>query len=237
MVCTTTDPDADDDDAGHAVRGGSGVCEQGETNMSKKVDLTRRKVLGGLASIGAASAAAGAGTMAYFSDTEDSTGNTVSAGTLNLNATDTADGMATTTVNIDDVAPGDSNSGSSTLKNTGSIAGSVDLVFGSASNSEGNNPEAETDPDGDSNGDLGENLQVEVYVGSTLVRGDFNASSPPTFNDVFDNSEANSNVALGAGSSKDLTISWNLPSSVGNEIQGDSVSGDITIELNQTDGQ
>lgn len=198
-----------------------------------KLELNRRRVLGGLATIGVASAGAGAGTMAYFSDTESSTGNTVSAGTLDLKA-DGGD-SAVTTVNISDVAPGDSGGGSTTLKNSGTISGSVDLNFGSATNSEGDNPESEGDTA--SPGDLGDVLEVEVYVGSTLVRGDYTASPPPTFNQVFDGTEDDSNVALSAGGSKDLTINWQLPSSAGNDIQGDSVSGDITVELNQTDGQ
>lgn len=192
----------------------------------KNVELTRRRVLGGLATIGAASAAAGAGTMAYFSDTESSTGNTVSAGTLDLKAAG-GDGEVTT-VRISDVAPGDSGSGTTTLKNDGSIAGSVDLVFGSASNGEGTNPESEGDTS--SPGDLGDVLDVTVSVGERIVRSG-------KFNSVFDGTEADSNVGLSAGGSKNLTIDWTLPSSAGNEVQGDSVSGEITVQLNQTDGQ
>lgn len=194
--------------------------------MSDKIELTRRRILGGLAITGAAAAGTGAGTMAYFSNTEESTGNTVSAGTLDL--TTGGDNTASTTVDIGDVAPGQSDSGSTTLANNGSIDGSIDLIFGSASNSEGDNPDPE--PTTTPNGDLGDALEVTVSVGNTDVRSG-------TFNSVFDGSEADANVALAAGSSKDLTISWTLPSGVGNEVQGDSVSGDITIELNQTSGQ
>ncbi|MFB6069131.1 MAG: SipW-dependent-type signal peptide-containing protein, partial [Halobacterium sp.] len=50
----------------------------------KQFDLTRRRVLGGLGTIGIASAAAGLGTSAYFSDTETYTGNTLTAGSLDL---------------------------------------------------------------------------------------------------------------------------------------------------------
>lgn len=53
----------------------------------KKVELTRRKALGGLATIGAASAAAGAGTFAMYSDSETQTGDTVSLGTVDLEET------------------------------------------------------------------------------------------------------------------------------------------------------
>jgi predicted ribosomally synthesized peptide with SipW-like signal peptide len=52
--------------------------------MSKKFELTRRRVLGGLGTIGVASAAAGLGTSAYFSDTESFVGNTLEAGELDL---------------------------------------------------------------------------------------------------------------------------------------------------------
>jgi predicted ribosomally synthesized peptide with SipW-like signal peptide len=47
-------------------------------------DLTRRKVLAGLGAIGIASAGAGLGTSAYFSDTESFANNTLTAGELDL---------------------------------------------------------------------------------------------------------------------------------------------------------
>ncbi|SFR93124.1 SipW-cognate class signal peptide [Halomicrobium zhouii] len=50
----------------------------------KDIELSRRRVLGGIATVGAASAAVGAGTYAAFSDTEESTDNTISAGSLTL---------------------------------------------------------------------------------------------------------------------------------------------------------
>ncbi|MDQ2053891.1 SipW-dependent-type signal peptide-containing protein [Halobellus sp. H-GB7] len=47
-------------------------------------DLSRRKVLGALGAVGAASAGAGLGTTAYFNDTESFEGNTLTAGELDL---------------------------------------------------------------------------------------------------------------------------------------------------------
>ena len=56
----------------------------------------------------------GAGTWAYFSDTETSTGNTFTAGTLNLELTDTVedgtDGETLTWV-FTDLYPGDTDKG------------------------------------------------------------------------------------------------------------------------------
>ena len=53
----------------------------------QRFELTRRKALAGLGGIGVASAGAGFGTTAYFSDTEEFEGNTLTAGTVELNVT------------------------------------------------------------------------------------------------------------------------------------------------------
>lgn len=192
------------------------------------IELNRRRVLGGIITVGAAAAAAGAGTFAAFSDTETSSENTISAGKLNLAFGDGSDGSATTTISVSDAKPDASGSGTSTLENTGNIDGYVDLVFGSPSNTEGDNPESEGDTD--SPGDLGNILEVDVIVGTTTVRSG-------TFNDVFDGTEADVSIPLAANSTKDITISWSLPGSAGNNIQGDTCSADLTVELGQTTGQ
>jgi len=49
------------------------------------LNLSRRKVLGGITTVGAASAAAGAGTFALFSDSSQTTKQTISTGTVKLN--------------------------------------------------------------------------------------------------------------------------------------------------------
>ncbi len=70
----------------------------------------------------------GIGTWAYFQDTETSTGNVLAAGTLDLKTND-VDGV-TQTLYASNLKPGDSVSGSITLRNAGSVAGSiVDLGF------------------------------------------------------------------------------------------------------------
>ena len=72
------------------------ACHDGwpsETMSKKKLELTRRRVLGGLGTIGVASTAAGLGTSAYLSDTESFEDNSITAGTLDISvtATGTAD--------------------------------------------------------------------------------------------------------------------------------------------------
>ena len=57
------------------------------TDDNNNIGLSRRRVLGGLGAVGIASAGAGLGTTAYFSDQESFEGNTLTAGTLALNVT------------------------------------------------------------------------------------------------------------------------------------------------------
>lgn len=98
--------------------------------MPNGYDISRRKVLGGLATIGAAGAGAGMGTTAYFSDEEAFENNTLQAGELDLfvhYTTSVDQGQATGQTNsttgsgtiqggvekqyvINDVKPGDSGS-------------------------------------------------------------------------------------------------------------------------------
>jgi len=53
-------------------------------NNTSKLDLSRRKLLGGLGAIGVASAGAGLGTTAFFSDEEGFDDNTIAAGAVEL---------------------------------------------------------------------------------------------------------------------------------------------------------
>lgn len=77
------------------------------------------RILFSLLTVGLMSAGLGYGTYAFFSDTEESTGNIFSAGDLDL----TLDGLdgVTATLTGTNFAPGDSASGSILLRNEGSI--------------------------------------------------------------------------------------------------------------------
>ncbi|MEY7852175.1 SipW-dependent-type signal peptide-containing protein [Natrarchaeobius sp. A-rgal3] len=57
------------------------------TDDNTNIGLSRRRILGGLGAIGIASAGAGLGTTAYFSDQESFEGNSLTAGTLAVNVT------------------------------------------------------------------------------------------------------------------------------------------------------
>lgn len=112
------------------------------SDESGRFELTRRRLLGSVAVTGAATAGAGAGTWAYFTDSETSSGNEVSAGTLDLGITDGGSIEWT----ITDGVPGGPNSWDDQdvhLYNTGTIeADHVELDF-------------ENHPSEDDDGDLG----------------------------------------------------------------------------------
>ncbi|GGM67141.1 putative ribosomally synthesized peptide with SipW-like signal peptide [Halarchaeum rubridurum] len=123
----------------------------------EKINLSRRKVLGGLVTLGAAGAASGAGTFALFSDQESSTNNTVQSGTLDL-----TDPTTTMDASVTALAPGKSTSGSVTLTNGGSLtADHLEIGVASISNSDGDTSK----PDGSGSSDKSASDVVDhLYV-------------------------------------------------------------------------
>ena len=95
----------------------------------RRLELTRRKILGGIGAVGVAGAGAGLGTSALFSDEESFTNNQITAGTTNLivelalikasnpdlmdinfnvDEAREADGAVETGIQVGDMKPGDS---------------------------------------------------------------------------------------------------------------------------------
>lgn len=105
------------------------------------IELNRRRVLAGLGTIGVASAGAGAGTFALFSDTETSSGNTVQAGTLDL-----SDGVSSESFSVgtgsDGLKPGDKGEAYFGLTNDGTLDGSLDFTVSNVSVSQARSSEA-----------------------------------------------------------------------------------------------
>jgi len=81
------------------------------TNDNTQIGLSRRHVLGGIGAIGVASAGAGLGTTAFFSDSESFEGNTLTAGTLALNVTQTIENIDQDGIGPDELAWQDSGEG------------------------------------------------------------------------------------------------------------------------------
>ncbi|MFB6176161.1 MAG: TasA family protein, partial [Halobaculum sp.] len=129
-------------------------------------ELTRRRILGGALTIGAASAATGAGTLALFSDTEQSSGNTVQAGTLDL----TTNNSAGFPFSPDKVAPGEpAGSPEVDLQNSGTTEGDH-VEFAASITGEGS--EASEGSDSDINTETsGEAFAKHVFVKSLQYGG------------------------------------------------------------------
>jgi spore coat-associated protein N len=183
----------------------------------------------------------GVGTYAYFSDTESSTGNTLTAGTLDLNIE--GGDIAVTTFDVSDVAPGDNGTASSTLANVGSLAGELDIATSVVSNTPGAGGEF-----GGGSGELGASAQIAMYLdvdqSGTWTAGDIGLQSDGstyTFPTSLDYDEIDDYASetwdavetMNASASDDIFVDWGVPTTAGNEIQGDSVSFDITFTLEQ----
>lgn len=191
------------------------------------------------------------GSWAYFSDTESSTGNTFTAGKLNLTV-NTNDGSNTVVFTVTNANPDQSGAGTWTLVNPGNLGGYLDLENISVTNAENYDAatnEAEAVDDADTSdltggGELAANLDVVLFVDDGAGVGTAN-------NGIKDGSEVavysgklgsiagsyNQNLALGAGATSYISLTWSVGSGVNNTIMGDSATLNITFELGQTTGQ
>ncbi len=175
--------------------------------------------------VGLVAAGIGAGTWAYFSDTETSSGNYIAAGTLDLKL---GDGESTwyddpniPDYTVSDVYPGWGDWLDFYAKNFGSISGDLYMKV-TYTERGGDNPEAEGSPD---DAVLDDNLYVAVYVDGTLLN-----------NQTLSWWASQGYYSLGsltAGSMAHIKIEVYIPTTVGNEIQGDTVTIDVEFKLMQ----
>jgi len=184
----------------------------------------------------------GSGSWAYFSDTESSTNNSLTAGTLDLNIN--GGNVAVTTFSATAVAPGDSGSGSSTLANVGNLSGELDITFSAVTNTGGTGGEY-----GDGVGNLGAVAEIAVYLdvdqSGTWSAGDIGLKSdgttyafPTALNyatiDSYGSKSYDAVIAnMAASAAYNFRVEWRVPTSAGNNIQGDSVSFNVTFTLEQ----
>jgi len=181
-----------------------------------------KKIILSLAIVGVVGAIAIGGTIAYFSDTETSTGNTFTAGTLNLAVNGQNEGIIP--VVVGNIAPGWSRDITYTVKNTGTISGNLLLASGSSVNTEGTSSEFQTA----GSGDLGENIDVNVVIEGE-DKGTFTLNELTGVSDLL-------LTTLNAGIEKTIVLHLSVDTTVDNTIQGDSVVADFTLALNQTTG-
>lgn len=203
-----------------------------------------KKILGLTIAAFLVMALVGGGTWAYFSDPETSTDNSLTAGTLDLNIN--GGNTAVTTFSATNVAPGDSGSGSSVLANVGSLSGELDILFSVITNTPG---AGGTEYEGGS-GELGGEAEIAVYIdvdqsgdwssGDIGLKSDSTTYSHPTaLNyatiDSYGSDSWDAVETMAAPASDNFTILWRVPTTAGNDIQGDSVSFDVTFILEQAE--
>lgn len=198
-----------------------------------------KRILVSLMAIALVSALIGGGIYAYFSDIETSAGNVFTAGTLDLNL----DGGNTNVVKftVDDVKPGANGGGTWTVANVGNMDGYLDLESIGVSEAIGTTTDPElADEGGPDTTQLGNYLMVHMFIdannngswdsGETDIFG--TNASPAAINTILGNYALDLSLAANGGTNY-ITLLWSVGATVDNSIQGDSVTLDITFELQQ----
>ena len=172
-------------------------------------------------------------TVAYFMDTEKSTGNVFAAGTLDLEVYSPAK-WDSFTFNVSNVKPGDTNSASPLnieMKNVGSIDGTKLTVKIDVTKNEGGDytePEKILEPTED-NGDLCQNVILSLYD-ETVDPANLIISKPVT-------DAAWGGVAISGGinanDSRNFKAVYTVDQNADNKIQGDKCTFDISATLEQ----
>jgi spore coat-associated protein N len=186
--------------------------------------MLNKKMLLSVLIIGVVATAAGAGTWAQFSDTETSSGNTLTAGTMDLQLS--ADGTTYTqgianALSIGDVYPGAEGqlTGAIHVKNSGTVPGKLTWASTFVSNDENGLTEPESNA-GDT-GDLIGNGELSPYVTlSYYEEGSTIALDPVT------------GIELPAGDDVTIVVKYVI-ADAGNNIQSDKTAFDVVFTLNQ----
>jgi predicted ribosomally synthesized peptide with SipW-like signal peptide len=190
--------------------------------------MMNKKILLSILVLGTVAVVAGAGTWAAFSDTETSTGNTFTAGTLDLILGSSIDAGS---VPIDSVYPSASGTRKWTITNGGSLDGL--LSIGSSTLALADHTPAGVDTPKDSTLDTAVTVQVilDEDQDGVLDAGELLYSG--TLGGLQTALAAHSAISMPAHDVDDLIISWSVLPAADNGIQGDTATFDLTFTLNQ----
>ena len=182
-------------------------------------------------------------TKAYFSDIENSTGNTINAGTLDL----TVDGknpLTTAKFNLSNFHPGSTAHGRYALRNIGSVDGNVDLENISVSSKENGCEEPESDfgldtscgNPGDGEGELQKHVSMNLFWDNNcngwLDTGE-NVIYSGLVKDIASSYNTNKPLPGGARRCLGYQFTWNPVQPDNNEAQGDSLEMSLLLSLEQ----
>ena len=203
-----------------------------------------KKLLLSVLTIGFVGVVAVGATLAYFSDTETSNGNTFAAGSLDLNV----DGGNANVVkfNVTNMRPGNQPKGTYSLSNVGSLNGYLDIENIVLTERENVCLDPELDAGdatcgnpGVGKGELGQVVDLTLFVDYGCT-GWYAAGDKTVFSGMFSTLPGNLELdePLNAGSTLCITAIanwWSTPSD--NLAQSDDMTLDMTFELGQTTGQ
>lgn len=194
-----------------------------------------KKLLFSFLVLGITSVLAIGATTAYFSDTEISTGNTFTAGTLDLKL----DGGDENVVkfNLDNIRPGNQPQGTYTLKNAGSITGNLTISGITIADNENilSEPEKEAGDTSDTIGELSQVVNLRIYL-DLDKNGSYSTGDIMLFNNKVSNLPSSIDTGLTLAADEDVNVKflfdwWNTP--IDNQAQGDSMMLDLEFMLKQ----
>lgn len=191
----------------------------------------KKSILLSLMVIGAVAAMITAATSAVFTDQAQSTGNTFSAGTLDIDLSDDSEGPAeavTASITFSNMAPGDKVTKPITVSNTGSLALRYAFASGAVDGSPAGLGAAVT-------------LKIVVVASTGACTGSTSFSSPiasgslssTTFGDSTQGQQSGDR-SLAVSASEVLCLQAELPLSSGNPLQGASTTATFTFSAEQT---
>lgn len=199
--------------------------------MSKEIELTRRRVLGGIAGISIAAGATGAGSFALLSDSETNSNNDIQAGTVDLSI---GGGGSALPVDIDNVQSGSSGDDTVGLTNNGSIDAKAMLEIRNVRNREGSTSDGETNTGG--SGELGKYLIVETGFDRdddlTTEDDTTPALGPGPINDLAGDTRKTGHQIDANGGTSNLYLDWGTPN-INNDAQGDRVLFDLFVTIEE----
>lgn len=197
--------------------------------------LTRRRLLGGVTTIGVASAGVGVGTMAYWSDSGSSADNEISAGTfeLTISGGESGDG-ATGEWTMSEAKPGDREEGEVALYNEGTTkADHVELAFDFDESKVGMTKNFRIDRLDYSTSD---DLLADLDDANGNGIKDLDDLTRETNYDVLDNLTPPPTVDGGFKNLK-LNFEWDVNQPNNDEYQGEQFTMVVTFALHQHESQ
>lgn len=196
--------------------------------------MNKRKMGFGILAVAVVAALATGSIYAFFSDTETSNNNSFQAGTLDLHVNDAVQ-WADAEIDINNVVPGTDGVRTIKLTNGGSIAGTVSATITTVEDDPGVTTEPEAELPTADEGELSENLDVQIWVdvnNNGIIDGTESAVYTGLLSNV--NNAAWDLGALAVNANMYVSVHYEVADTVGNEIQADECTFSIGFTLTQS---